>query len=370
MKFINISYEAFLSNKKDKRIIQFGASSAWHYYLKIFPNISSEVLDNTLFIVDNNPSKQGQKFEIDGRRITVKDAGELKKEDNYIILITVSLAYQNSICEQLLELNLPDNVECYSLPLMAYCFDEADNTCVGQYFNEHTALVNKPTIHSFWFSGEEKPELYKRCIDSWYKYCPEFEIIEWNAENYDVTKNQYMKEAFEHRKWAFVSDYARLDILYQHGGIYLDMDVELLASLTPLLKADSFFCRQEDGTLELGSGFGVQAGDPLIGELLETYRNRKFILEDGQMDKTPQPEWISEVLKRHGIMKCHNSQIAGNRLILSNDYISCSAGKNSTQNAKLGIHWHNGGWLDDKDRKLIKDSFEVKDEVIEKYFKL
>lgn len=370
MKFINAYYEDFLKNRKNRKIIQFGASSVWNYYHKMFPDISSEVLDNTLFIVDNNPLKQGNNLEFDGRRISIKGVEELKKEDNYIILITVALAYHKSICEQLLGLNLPDNIECYSLPLMTYSFEEADNTCVSRYFKEHTIVVNKPIIHSFWFSGEEKPELYKKCVNSWHQYCPEFEIIEWTTENYDVTKNQYMKEAFEHRKWAFVSDYARLDVLYQYGGIYLDMDVELLAPLAPLLKADSFFCRQEDGALELGSGFGVQAGDSLIGELLDTYRERKLVMKDGQIDKTPQPEWISEDLKRHGILRSHDSQIVGNRLILSNDYISCSAGENCIPNAKLGIHWHNGGWLDEKDRKMLRDSSEAKDELIEKYFKL
>ena len=177
-----------------------------------------------------------------------------------------------------------------------------------------------------------------------------------------------MREAFIHKKWAFVSDYARLDVLYQYGGIYLDMDVELLAPLAPFLRADSFFCRQEDGTLELGSGFGVQTKDSLIGELLDTYRDRKFILEDGSMDKTPQPEWIDVVLNQNGIKKNHDSQVIANRLILSNDYISCSAGDHSTQNAKLGIHWHNGGWLEEQERKLIKDSFAAKEEVIQKYF--
>lgn len=118
----------------------------------------------------------------------------------------------------------------------------------------------------------------------------------------------------------------------------------------------------------MGSGFGVQENDPLIRELLDTYRDRKFILEDGSMDKTPQPEWIDTVLSKNGIKKSHDSQIIGNRLILSNDYISCFAGDHSTQNAKLGIHWHNGGWLEEQERKLIKDSFAAKEEVIQRYF--
>lgn len=368
MKFFNVSYEQFLDRVRDRKIVHFGASSAWRYYLKVFPNISIEVLDSTLYIVDNDVTKQGKEFLIDGKTFSVKAVDSLKNTDHFVILITVSLAYQKNICKQLMELELGDNVECYSLPLMTYNLQEVDNSCVDEYFKLHTTRVNVPKIHCFWFSGEEKPVLYQKCLDSWRKNCPDFEIIEWDAENYDVTKNQYMKEAFEHRKWAFVSDYARLDVVYQYGGIYMDMDVELLAPITHLLNAESFFCRQEDGMLELGSGFGAQAGDDFIAEMLETYKDRKLILENGEMDKTPQPEWISNVIRKYGFEKCHNSEVICDRLILSNDYITSSTDGDPTQTAKLGVHWHNGSWLDEKDRRLIKEAFEAKDGLMKKYF--
>ncbi len=368
MRFRNDSYEDFIRNIGDRKIIQFGASSAWHYFIKVFPDISEKVLDWTLFIVDNELTKQGQKFEIEDRKFLIKDVSALKEETGYVILITVSMAYQKKICEQLLELGLPENIECYSLPLMTNNSQETNNDCVDKYLEVNKNPVNVPKIHSFWFSGEEKPDLYRRCIESWHKYCPKFEIVEWNADNYDVTKNQYMREAFEHRKWAFVSDYARLDVVYKYGGIYLDMDVELFASLEKLLNVESFFCRQEDGLLELGSGFGALPGDFFIKEMLDTYTNRKLILDDGRIDMTPQPEWLSAVLAKNGFYKCHDSQIVGNRLVLSNDYIMCQAGNHATRKAKLGVHWHNGGWLDEKDRKLIRDSFEAKEELIKKYF--
>ena len=89
-------------------------------------------------------------------------------------------------------------------------------------------------IHYCWFGGNEMSELEKKCIESWKTQCPDYEIIRWDETNYDVTKNLYMQQAYAAKKWAFVSDYARLDILYQHGGIYLDTDVELLQSLNTL----------------------------------------------------------------------------------------------------------------------------------------
>ena len=83
-------------------------------------------------------------------------------------------------------------------------------------------------IHYCWFGKNPKPPLIQKCMDSWKQVLPEYEIIEWNEDNFDVAENQYAKEAYENKKWAFVTDYVRLKVLYEHGGIYLDSDVEIL----------------------------------------------------------------------------------------------------------------------------------------------
>lgn len=368
MRFINLTYENFLKRIENKTVILFGVSSAWHYYHKVFPDITQHMLTKVKFIVDNSVEKQGRIFHILGKDYEVKSVEDITSVENCVILITVSLAYQQQICQQLTEMNLPAEMECFSLPLMTYSHEKVDNSCVEEYFETHTEQRIDAKIHSFWFSGEEKPDVYKRCISSWHKYCPQFEIIEWNGDNYDITQNQYMKEAFEHRKWAFVSDYARLDVIYRYGGIYLDMDVELLAPLEKLLNAESFFCRQEDGLLELGSGFGASAGNPFIKQMLETYKNRRLIASSGEIDMTPQPEWLSDVFVENRFYKNHNSEIIGNCLVLSNDYIMCAAGNDAAERAKLGVHWHNGGWLDFKDRQLIRESIAIKEELIRSFF--
>lgn len=88
--------------------------------------------------------------------------------------------------------------------------------------------------------GKRKPLLVIECIKSWQKYCPDYEIMEWNSKNYDVHKNKYMEQAYQAKRWGFVFDYARLDIIYQYGGIYLDTDVELIRSLDDLLETDGY----------------------------------------------------------------------------------------------------------------------------------
>ena len=90
-------------------------------------------------------------------------------------------------------------------------------------------------IHYCWFGGNPLPESAKKCIDSWKKYCPNYEIREWNETNYDLSSNHYMEEAYSRKIWGFVPDYARLDIVYQHGGIYMDVDVEVVRSMDELL---------------------------------------------------------------------------------------------------------------------------------------
>ena len=89
-------------------------------------------------------------------------------------------------------------------------------------------------IHYFWFGNNEKPRIVLDCIDSWKKFFPGWKIIEWNEDNYNIDKSSYTKEAYSQRKWAFVSDYARFDVLYEYGGIYLDTDAEVIKDLSPV----------------------------------------------------------------------------------------------------------------------------------------
>ena len=113
-------------------------------------------------------------------------------------------------------------------------------------------------IHYCWIGGNPLPELAIKCIESWKKYCPDYEIIEWNEKNYDFRKNQFMREAYDEKKWGFVPDYARLDIIYEHGGIYLDTDVEIIKPLDSLLKEQGFAGMEQPGIVALGLGFGAE----------------------------------------------------------------------------------------------------------------
>lgn len=144
-------------------------------------------------------------------------------------------------------------------------------------------------IHYCWFGHNPKSELMLRCIASWKKYCPDYEIIEWNEDNFDISQNDYAREAYEEKKWAFVTDYARLWIVYNHGGIYLDTDVELVRSLDDLLIESAFFGFEDGQSIATGLGFGAEIGNPVVEAMLRDYDMIHFRQMDGTLDKLPCP---------------------------------------------------------------------------------
>lgn len=171
-------------------------------------------------------------------------------------------------------------------------------------------------IHYCWFGGKPLPEAARRCVASWRKYCPDYEIREWNEQNYDVSRCAYMREAYKAGKWAFVSDYARIDILHQYGGVYLDTDVELLKPLDDFLRYP-LFCGWEksEGTPLFGStpeeqmhyavnyglGVGAVPGHPVLRDLMELYQGLSFYQPDGSMNLVPCPVYQTRVMQRYGL---------------------------------------------------------------------
>ena len=140
-------------------------------------------------------------------------------------------------------------------------------------------------IHYIWFGSNPLPPLAKKCIESWKKFCPDYEIVEWNETNFDVNQNIYTKEAYENKKWAFVSDYVRLYALYHHGGIYMDTDVEVLKNLDDYLNHDAFSGFESSNAIPTGI-IGAKKGNYHIKQLLNEYNDRHFILPNGEMDLT------------------------------------------------------------------------------------
>lgn len=152
-------------------------------------------------------------------------------------------------------------------------------------------------IHYCWFGGAEKSELVQKCLASWKKYCPDYSIIEWNEENWNVNYNQYTYEAFQEKKWAFVSDVARLDVVYRYGGLYLDTDVELLASPQKYMES-GWIAFESPVMLATGLGFAAEAGNVLIKAALKEYDGCSFYKKNGSLDLTACPYRNTSAFKK------------------------------------------------------------------------
>lgn len=153
-------------------------------------------------------------------------------------------------------------------------------------------------IHYCWFGGNPKPEIIKKCMATWEKYCPDWEVREWNEENFDVSAMPYTQEAYEAKKWAFVSDVARLYAVYECGGIYMDTDVELLQSIDYLCQYDAVFAFESDLNINTGMGFGASKNHGAVENMLKAYEGVHF-LKRGKLDLSTCPKRNTDALRAY-----------------------------------------------------------------------
>lgn len=151
-------------------------------------------------------------------------------------------------------------------------------------------------IHYCWFGGKEKPDIVKKCMETWKRKLPEYEIIEWNEKNFNINSNVYVKEAYESGKFAFVSDYVRVFALYNYGGIYLDTDVEVFKSFNDLLHHSSFWGFEQENYIAT-STIGAAKGNQLIGMFLDSYKEKSFITTDGKYNDLTNVAIITDILQ-------------------------------------------------------------------------
>lgn len=202
-------------------------------------------------------------------------------------------------------------------------------------------------IHYFWFGRNPMPKLAEKCIKSWEKYCPDYEIVCWNEDNFDVGQNKYAKEAYDAGKWAFVSDYARLKVLHDEGGIYLDTDVELIRPLDKLIQDSGFMGFDDNGVIATGLGFACEKGDRLIAALLADYDDIPFVLPDGTYDMMPCPDRNRITLEKLGMDFENKDQVFMGIRMLPEDYlcpVKYYSGKKVITKNTYSIHHFCASW--------------------------
>lgn len=210
-------------------------------------------------------------------------------------------------------------------------------------------------IHYCWFGGNEKGETIRKCMVSWRKFCPDYEFIEWNESNYDVTKQPFMKKAYEEGKWAFVADYARIDILYRYGGIYLDTDVELISSLDSFLKYDFYAGFESVSFVSFGLGFGSVQGHTLLKDILDYYDRIAFPDDDFGLSMISCPRIQTDALKRRGLVCNNKTQIVDGCHIFCTEYfcpMSFKTGETKITEKTVSIHHFDMSWNSESFKKL------------------
>jgi len=223
------------------------------------------------------------------------------------------------------------------------------------------------TIHYCWFGRNPKPELAEKCIESWKKFCPDYEIIEWNEDNFDIAAAPlYVRQAYEAKKWAFVTDYVRLKVIYENGGIYMDTDVELVKPLDNLLQHQAYFGFETVEYANTGLGFGAEKGLPLLAEMMEDYMQRPFILANGTYDETTCLIRNSAVLKKNGFLLNGRYQEVDGVSLYPSEYFcpfSYYTKKLHKTEKAYSIHWYSASWWGKEEKRQHKKQ-KIADKII------
>ena len=213
-------------------------------------------------------------------------------------------------------------------------------------------------LHYCWFGGKPKPPLAEKCIRSWRKFCPDFEIQEWNESNFDLEQvPAYVRQAYEAGRWAFVSDYVRLRALTEVGGVYLDTDVEIVRPLDPFLKHEAFagfehLERVQTGVLACRKGF------PLFQEFLAYYDTAVFRRPDGSMDTTTNVEILTGICRKKGLVFNDTFQVVDGLAVYPRE-VFCPVDYDTMKLKKtrktVTIHWFSGSWQTLEDLRILEE---------------
>ena len=212
-------------------------------------------------------------------------------------------------------------------------------------------------IHYCWFGGNPLPESAIKCIESWKKHCPDYEIVQWNETNYDITKNRYMHEAYECKKWGFVPDYARLDIIYEHGGIYLDTDVEIIKPLDPYLHHKGFAGFENPGAIQTGL-LACEKDFPLFQEFISYYDTANYLREDGSEDTTTNVQILTRLCVKYGLKLDGSRQTVQDFAVYPVDYfcpVDFDTEKLHKTKNTVVIHWFAASWHTEEERRYFEE---------------
>ena len=293
--------------------------------------------------------------------VTKKDLAEVDR-DKTIVLITVA-GYEEILSQLRADTRLAGFDAVPSFFLESLYEDmlllSADKPPAN--FRKHDKMMIPKMIHAIWFSGDPMPELYLKCLESWKKYAPDYEIKIWNLETYKPDHCLFFEQAIEHRNWAFASDYARADLLRRCGGVYMDLDVEMLRSIDNLMYNDAYMSFESLKRIECGSGMGARPGHPILEEICESYEKRPYLKPDGTWDNSTCPVRYTQVIEKHGLKKNGGFQFVEDITVYPFEVLtgkSFDTGIIYNTELSYTLHHHNGSWIPDPARRAVCERYE------------
>ena len=204
-------------------------------------------------------------------------------------------------------------------------------------------------IHYCWYGDKKISHKAEKCIASWNKYCPEYQIVKWDESNTDFQRNDALYEAYKNKRWAFVSDIVRLLAVYDMGGIYMDTDVEIIRSIDDLLDNHCYFGFENKYRINTGHGFGAQPGNQIIGDMIKEYGNITFCDSKNRFKIIACSIINTQVLKRIGLQEEDRRQtLLGAVEVYPSDYFcpqNYQTGKTECTPNTYSIHHYEGSWL-------------------------
>ena len=210
-------------------------------------------------------------------------------------------------------------------------------------------------IHYCWFGRKPLSNLAKKCIESWKKFCPDYEIVEWNESNFDFSECEYARQAYDAKKWAFVSDYARFKILYENGGVYFDTDVELIKPIDDILLNGEFMGVEDKKELTVNPGLGLAMAknSQFCKDIIDRYMQKQFVCGDNSYNTETIVTYTTELLKEYGMYIKNEIQTVCGITIYPQEYFNpCDihSRKIVITEQTRSIHHYAGSWLSKKDK--------------------
>lgn len=352
---------------KNKKIYIYGAGMIGKIVIPDYV-ISNKLQDKVEVYIDADKRKQGDVVSVGGKKIRICSFKEVKEWNENVLLIITNSNY-SEIVSQFDVLECMHNIDTVIYPIIEAISVEYKSKIVeNELVNYCTEKIPK-VIHYCWFSGNPIPDYLKKCMESWNEICPDYEIKRWDESNYDVGKNFYMKQAYDECKWGFVPDYARLDILYNYGGFYIDTDVQLLKSLEPLRMQGAFCGVEKWGNINMGGCSGAVKHHPMIKKMLDYREAIPFRYVDGTLNLNTCGVYETQPFINMGMKINNTTQRVNEMTIFSSDYFhpyDYMSGRTIITENTFSIHHFNGGWLDEKSRNNRMMTVQKYNDIVER----